>query len=187
MPSSAKSKPPQRQRELSHHEVEDLIVMIRGHRALLDSDLALIYGVETRVLNQAVKRNFARFPDDFIFSLSLQETREIESLRSQTVTLNPGSGRHRKYASYAFTEHGAVMLATILRSQTAIEASIGVVRAFVALRSVIGQHRELSRKISDMEKNYDEKFKVVFAAIKQLMSEPAKDSKEIGFIQAKKK
>jgi hypothetical protein len=168
-------------------QIEDLIVRIRGHRVLLDSDLATIYGVETRVLNQAVKRNLERFPDDFLIALTLEETREIKSLRSQYVTLEKGRGRHSKYASYAFTEHGAVMLATILRSQTAIDASIGVVRAFVALRSMIGQHRELSKKISEMEKNYDAKFKIVFSAVKQLMAQPEKASKEIGFVHKKKR
>lgn len=175
----------ERRQRGSESKIEDLIVRIRGHRVLLDSDLAAIYGVETRVLNQSVKRNLERFPDDFLFVLTLEETREIESLRSQSVTLEKGRGRHRKYASYAFTEHGAVMLATILRSQTAIEASIGVVRAFVALRSIIGQHRELSRKLSEMEKNYDAKFKIVFLAIKQLMAQPEKASKEIGFVLTK--
>jgi phage regulator Rha-like protein len=168
--------------------VADRILIVRRHKVLLDSDLAEIYGVETKVLNQAVKRNLARFPADFLFQLTIQETREVEGLRSQNVTLKPGTskrGHHRKYATYAFTEHGAVMLATILRSQTAIEASIQVVRAFVSLRSILSEQRELAKKIEKLEQKYDERFKVVFSAIKQLMSPIVNQPKKIGFIVKK--
>jgi hypothetical protein len=169
--------------------IEEKILVVRGHKVLLDQDLAKVYGVETRVLNQAVRRNIERFPEDFLLELTLVETREIESLRSQTVTLKTAGtrGRHSKYASHAFTEHGAVMLATILKSQRAIDASIEVVRAFIRLRTVLSEHKELARKIDHLERKYDERFKVVFVAIKQLMAPNKRSEKTIGFIGAKDK
>lgn len=130
--------------------VEDRILMLRGQKVMLDSDLADLYGVSTKRLNEQVKRNRKRFPEDFMFLLT---GAEANFLRSQFATLKPGRGQHRKYLPYAFTEHGAVMLATILNSARAIAASIYVVRAFVRLRSVLAVHKELARKIDALERN----------------------------------
>ena len=115
-------------------EIEEKIYVIRGQRVMLDIDLAEVYQVQTKVLKQAVRRNRQRFPDDFLFELTLDETRHLESLRSQIVTLdNSKRGRYSKYGAFAFTEHGAVMLASVLNSPTAVEASSVVVRAFVKM------------------------------------------------------
>jgi len=151
---------------------------------MLDSDLAEIYGVETKVLNQAVKRNRDRFPEDFMFQLTNEEA---EALRSQFVTSKKGRGG-RRYAPYAFTEHGAVMLASVLNSTVAVHASIQVVRAFVRLREMLAAHKELARKLEELEKKYDKQFAVVFEAIRQLMEPPDEKAKEpIGFIPPAKK
>lgn len=156
--------------------IERSIILVRGEKVMLDSELAEIYGVETKVLNQAVKRNAARFPTDFMFQLT---TEEWESLRSQFVTLK--RGEHRKYLPYAFTEHGALMLANVLNSERAAQTSVMVVRAFVRLRQMLASNAALARKLAAMEKKYDAQFKVVFDAIRQLMSPPAKPKREIGF------
>src|SRR5262249_45057187 len=133
-------------------QIEPLIHDIRGHKVLLDNDLSLLYGVPTRVLNQAVKRNRSRFPDDFLFQLTREEE---EALRSQIVTLKKGRGQHRKYAPYAFTEHGAIMAATILNSPRAIEVSVFVVRAFVKLRQLALDHKELAAKLAELERKLE--------------------------------
>jgi len=157
--------------------IERAIIVVRGEKVMLDSELAEIYGVETKVLNQAVKRNVSRFPVDFMFQLTPEET---ESLRSQIVTSNEGRGG-RRYLPYAFTEHGALMLANVLNSARAAQTSVMVVRAFVKLRQMLASNAELARKLAAMEKKYDAQFKVVFDAIRQLMSPPAKPKREIGF------
>ena len=156
--------------------VERMIILVRGEKVMLDRDLAEIYGVETKVLNQAVKRNPSRFPADFMFQLTLGEW---NSLRSQSVTLKRGG--HRKYLPYAFTEHGALMVANVLNSERAARTSVQVVRAFVKLRQLLASNTELARKLDAMEKKYDARFKVVFDAIRQLMSPSAKPKREIGF------
>ncbi len=159
--------------------IERSILLIRGERVMLDSDLAELYGVETKVLNQAVKRNAARFPADFMFRLTGEEADDWQRLRSQIVTLK--RGQHRKYLPHAFTEHGALMLANVLNSERAAQTSVMVVRAFVRLRQMLASNAELSRKLEALEKKYDAQFKVVFDAIRQLMSPPAKPKREIGF------
>jgi phage regulator Rha-like protein len=157
--------------------IERAIILVRGEKVMLDSDLAEIYGVETKALNQAVKRNASRFPVDFMFQLT---AKEAESLRSQIVTSNEGRGG-RRYLPYAFSEHGALMLANVLNSERAAQTSVQVVRAFVRLRQLLASNTELARKLDAMEKKYDAQFKVVFDAIRQLMSPPAKPRREIGF------
>lgn len=145
---------------------------------MLDSDLAELYGVETRVFNQAVKRNLQRFPSDFMFQLT---TEEAESLRSQIVTSKIGSGG-RRYAPYVFTEQGVAMLSSVLNSERAIEVNIAIVRAFVKLREMLGTHKELAQKLAQMEKKYDAQFRVVFDAIRQLMEPPpAPPRRKVGF------
>jgi hypothetical protein len=158
--------------------IERSILLIRGEKVMLDLDLAVIYGVETKVLNQAVKRNASRFPEDFMFRLTADEVTQLN--RSQIVT---GSQKHRdpRFPPYAFTEHGALMLANVLNSERAAQTSVQVVRAFVKLRQMLATNAELSRKLDAMEKKYDAQFKVVFDAIRQLMSPPARPKREIGF------
>jgi hypothetical protein len=126
-----------------------MIRTIRGQKVMLDSDLAHIYGVPTKVLNQAVKRNAKRFPPDFLFQLTAGET---DSLRSQIVTLKSGRGQHRKYLPYAFTENGAIMAANVLNSPEAVRMSVFVVRAFVQMRDLLGGTKELARQLADLEK-----------------------------------
>jgi phage regulator Rha-like protein len=153
------------------------IHIVRGQRVLLDSDLAALYGVTTKRFNEQVRRNRDRFPADFL--LQLTET-EAQSLRSQSATLNTGRGQHRKYPPAAFTEHGAIMAATILNSPRAVEMSVYVVRAFVKLREVLASHTELARKLETLEKsvasldaNTRRQFEEVYGAILSLMGPAA--------------
>lgn len=157
-------------------EPENFIVRVRGQNVILDSDLAKLYGVETRQLNQQLKRNLKRFPEDFAFQLTMDEYRR---LRSQNVTLK--RGQHRKYPPYVFTEHGAVQAANILRSEKAEEMSVAVVRAFVRLRRMALSVESLSRKVAQLERKYDDSFKIVFDAIRMLMNPPDKPKGKIGF------
>jgi hypothetical protein len=158
--------------------IERNILLIRGEKVMLDADLAEIYGVTTKVLNQAVKRNAVRFPVDFMFRLTATEAEELN--RSQIVT---GSQKHRdpRFPPFAFTEHGALMLANVLNSERAALTSVQVVRAFVRLRQMLASNAELSRKLAALEKKYDAQFKVVFDAIRQLMTPPETKRREIGF------
>lgn len=144
---------------------------------MLDRDLALLYGVQTKTLNQAVKRNRKRFPDDFMFQLTWEET---QNLRSQIVTLK--RGRNVKYLPYAFTEQGVAMLSSILRSERAARVNVEIMRAFVRLRRMLSTHAELARKLAQLERKCDAQFKVVFDAIRELMVPPApKKKRSIGF------
>ena len=162
--------------KISKTEIENCIFIVRKHKVMLDADLARIYGVETRTLNQAVKRNPDRFPADFMFQLS---EKEAQFLRSQFGTPKDGRGG-RRYLPYVFTEHGALMLANVLSSDVAIEASIQIVRSFIQLREFVISHTELSKKLSELEKRYDSQFKHVFKAIEQLMVIPEVSHKKIG-------
>jgi hypothetical protein len=153
------------------------IHFIRGERVLLDSDLAVLYCVDTRVLKQAVRRNLERFPDDFLFQLTLEEW---ECLRSQNVTLDKGRGKHSKYLPFAFTEQGVAMLSSVLRSKRAVITNIAIMRAFVALRNWMQSSKELAAKIRQLEKKYDQSFKLVFHAIQQIINKEKK-MKPIGF------
>jgi hypothetical protein len=159
-------------------QVERRILLIRGQKVLLDADLAQLYGISTSRFNQAIKRNLDRFPEDFLFQLNGEE---VNSLRSQIVILKTGRGQHRKYRPYAFTEHGAIMAATVLNSARAIAMSVEVVRAFVRLRELLLSNAELSRKLDELESKYDEQFRVVFDAIRQLMSKEEMPKRRIGF------
>ncbi len=147
---------------------------------MLDSDLAALYGVTTSRLNQQVTRNSERFPPDFSFRLN---TADVTNMMSQIATSSSQWGGHRKLHR-VFTEHGAVMLASVLNSPVAVAASIQVVRAFVQLRGVLASHRELARRLDELESRYDAKFRVVFHAIRQLMEPPTSPAKQIGFRQA---
>jgi hypothetical protein len=173
-------------------EIENKIYNIRGQRVMLDSDLAEIYGVETRVLKQAVRRNLHRFPADFMFEMTLEELRDLESLRSQLVTLDVEEskrGKYGKYAPFVFTEHGAVMLASVLKSPTAIEASLQVVRAFVRLRTILTENKELAERIEKLEKQFvahNKNFKAVFDMLRPILVLDTKEKRQIGFVEEKK-
>ena len=145
--------------------IERKIYMIRGHKVMLDSDLAGLYGVETKRLNEQVRRNLKRFPDDFMFQLTPEEA---ESLRSQIATLEKGRGEHRKYLPLVFTEQGVAMLSGVLTSDRAIEVNVQIMRTFVKLRQMLASNAELARKLTALEKKYDSQFKMVFDAIRQL-------------------
>ena len=163
---------------ISIERIEKTIYLIRGEKVMLDRDLAELYQVQTKAINQAVRRNSERFPADFMFQLSENEVAELN--RSQFVT---GSEKHRdpRFRPYAFTEQGVAMLSSVLRSKRAITVNIEIMRAFVKLRQMLASNAELSRRLDELESNYDKQFKVVFNAIRQLMSTPTRNRKEIGF------
>ena len=181
-------------------EVENKIYMIRGKKVMLDSDLARLYGVSTKSLNLAVKRNPKRFPSDFMYPLSRQEVAnlrfQIETskpetientgvtiLRSQIVTSKPGRGG-RRYLTYAFAEQGIAMLSTVLNSERAIQVNIQIMRAFIRLKELVASNELLRQKIEEMEKKYDQQFQIVFEAIKKLIEpspEESRPERRIGF------
>lgn len=160
--------------------IESRIRTIRGESVMLDEDLATVYGVPTRALNQAVQRNRERFPDDFAFHLSEEE---FDVLKSQTVISNPGRGG-RRYPPLAFTEHGAIMAASVLKSPRAVEMSVFVVRAFVRLREFARNHAKLAAKLTALERKvagHDEDLKRMFAALRALLNPSSKPRRPIGF------
>ncbi|MDP8298824.1 MAG: ORF6N domain-containing protein [Candidatus Tantalella remota] len=157
--------------------VEGKIFLIRGKKIMLDRDLAALYKVSTKVLKQAVKRNMVRFPEDFMFQLRKDE---FESWRSQFVTSNRDKMGLR-YRPYAFTEQGVAMLSSILNSKRAILVNIQIIRTFARLREMLATHKELRKKIEIMEAKYDYQFKVVFDAMKELLTPPVKPNRRIGF------
>ena len=158
--------------------IERTILSLRGHNVMLDANLAALYQVDVKVLNQAFKRNRDRFPADFVFQLTAEEA---ESLRSQIVTIKMGRGRHRKYLPYAFTEQGVAMLSSVLRSSRAVKVNVEIMRAFVRLRQMLQSNVELAKKLDALEAKYDAQFKVVFQAIRELMAPPPVSKKRIGF------
>src|SRR2546423_1632781 len=183
---------------LKSENIAQLVFFIRGEKVMLDRDLASLYGVTTKALNQAVKRNIARFPADFMFQLTKSESEVSRSQlvtssdrsqsatkstdassRSQSVTLK--RGRNLKYFPYAFTEQGVAMLSSVLRSPRAVEVNIAIMRTFVQLRRLMETNRDLARKIDALETKYDEQFAIVFAAIKELITPAAPVRKQIGF------
>lgn len=183
-------------------QVESLICLLRGQKIMLDSDLAALYGVETRSLNQAVRRNAERFPDDFMFQLSEEEYERL--MRSQIVTSSQQNAENRpkssdSYASMSsqivttskkrrhthrplvFTEQGIAMLSSVLRSPRAVQVNIEIMRAFVKIRQWLASNAELSKRLVELEKKYDKQFKIVFDAIRELMIPSEKSKREIGF------
>lgn len=158
-------------------DIEQRIFLLRGHRVMLSPDLAQLYGVEPKALIQAVKRNAERFPADFMFQLTLQELR---ASRSQIVTLK--RGQNIKYLPYAFTEQGVAMLSSVLHSKRAIRVNVEIMRTFVRLRQLLASHADLAAKLAELEKTCDAQLKIVFDAIRQLVSPPHVTSRrEIGF------
>jgi len=158
--------------------IERAILLIRGERVMLDRDLARLYGVTTKQLVQAVKRNGQRFPDDFMYRLTLKELAEW---RSQIVTSNPAAKMALRRRPYAFTENGVAMLSSVLRSKRAIAVNIEIMRAFTRLRQLLASHAELSRRLDELEKKYDKQFASVFEAIRQLMTPPNEEQREMGY------
>jgi phage regulator Rha-like protein len=171
-------------------EIEQRILLIRGQRVIIDADLARLYDVSTKQLNQAIRRNIERFPDDFMLQLTWDEA---QRLRSQIVTLNvthtggeaPRRGQHMKYRPYAFTEHGAIMAASVLKTEQAVKVSVYVVRAFVKLREMLSAHKELAAKLAELERKLDKhdgQIVCLIEAIRQLMTPPPEPKrKPIGF------
>ena len=165
--------------------IENRIFIIRGHYVMLDRDLALLYGVKTHVLNQAVKRNIERFPEDFMFELRLDELKILRSQfvilssRSQTVTLK--HGKHIKYLPHAFTEQGVAMLSGVLRSPRAVQVNIQIMRSFVRMRQMVMSNEDLRLKLDALEQRYDEQFKIVFDAMRKLVTADEEAKSEIGF------
>ena len=157
--------------------IERRILLIRGQKVMLSAHLAELYDVETRVLNQAVKRNISRFPEDFMFQLN---TSDAEQVVSQNVI------PHKKYFGgslpYAFTEQGVAMLSSVLNSERAIKVNIEIMRAFVRLRQILASNKELAKKLDELEKKYDAQFRVVFEAIRELMKPPESKKRPIGFL-----
>lgn len=169
--------------------IQQKIYLIRGEKVMFDRDLAMLYGVETKVLNQAVKRNKKRFPSDFMFQLNKKEADIFsrfqfgifndDNSRSQIVTLK--RGHNIKYSPYVFTEQGIAMLSSVLNSERAIQVNIQIMRIFTSLRKMLMTHKELREKIEAMEKKYDKKFAIIFETIKLLLKEDATPKKRIGF------
>jgi hypothetical protein len=164
---------------IASERIGSAIRLVRGQKVLLDNDLARLYGVETRVLNQAVKRNTERFPEDFMFQLSPDEAEAWLRSRSQFVILK--RGENLKYRPYAFTEPGVAMLSSVLHSDRAVRVNIEIMRAFVQLRQMLASNADLARKLEALEKKYDLRFKVVFDTLRQLMSPLESKRREIGF------
>jgi hypothetical protein len=163
---------------LPEERFDRLILLVRGHKVILDADLAAMYGVTTKTLKQAVRRHRDRFPEDFMFELTWEEVERF--LRSQIVILK--RGRHLKYLPFAFTEQGVAMLSSVLRSPRAVRVNIEIMRAFVRLRRRLSLHGELARQLKALEDRYDVQFKVVFDAIRELMEPPPGPPKpRIGF------
>jgi ATP-dependent Clp protease ATP-binding subunit ClpA len=165
---------------VSLDRVESLILSMRGRRVILDSDLARLYGVTTKRLNEQVRRNFGRFPADFMFRLTVEEA---EALRSQNATSKAGRGG-RRYAPYAFTEHGAIMLASVLNTTRAVDVSVYVVRAFVRLREMMATNREVAMKLQELDRKvagHDEAIRSLVQAIRRLMAPPRPQRRSIGF------
>ncbi len=178
---------------LTHQEIREKIYWIMGRKVMFDKDLALLYGISTKRLNEAVKRNILRFPNDFMFQLSVLETEIFlrsqiatsngqTDLRSQFATLKRRQGSHIKYGSYVFTEQGIAMLSSVLNSEQAIRINIQIIRIFTQLREMIESFKELRDKIDELEQKYDSNFKVIFDALRSALHEEAQPKRQIGFI-----
>ena len=163
---------------IPRERIEQTILVIRGHRVMMDADLAKLYGVTTFNLNKAVKRNSDRFPEDFMFRLSAQETAAL----TFQIGISKSRGRGgRRNAPYVFTEQGVAMLSSVLRSRRAVAVNIEIMRAFVRLREMIADQTQLLRRIDELENRYDAQFRTVFEAIRALVSDEARPSRRIGF------
>lgn len=176
---------------ISIKSIERKIYQIRGQRVMIDSDLAAMYGVKTGELNRAVKRNAERFPDDFMFQLTVEEAEtlrcqigilEVQAHLESGTTAASGRGKHRKYLPHVFTEQGVAMLSSVVNSRRAAQVNIAIMRAFVMLREMILSHKDLAKKLDELEKKYDSQFVIVFDAIRALMAPPEEERRKIGFL-----
>jgi hypothetical protein len=158
--------------------IERRILLIRGQKVMLDAHLADLYEVSTKRLNQQMRRNKKRFPKDFMFQLTKQE---YNALRLHFATLKKGRGQHGKYLPHVFTEQGVAMLSSVLNSERAVMVNIEIIRAFVRLRKLLATQKDLADKLEELEQKYDAQFRVVFQAIRQLMSPPEKPKRPMGF------
>jgi phage regulator Rha-like protein len=165
-----------KERLIPLEHIANKIFWIRGKKVMMDRDLSALYGVETKVLNQAVKRNLERFPEDFMFQLTGEEAID---LRSQIVTLK--RGQHRKYLPFVFTEHGVAMLSSVLKSKKAIEINIFIVRSFIRLREILSTHKDLVEKIEKIERKYDRQFKLIFDVMQRVLDDGKQPKIIIGF------
>ena len=159
-----------------HERIVDCIYLVRSQKVILDSDLARLYGVETRVLVQAVKRNKDRFPADFMFQL---DRKEFNLLRSQIVTSSSSGGR--QYLPYAFTEQGVAMLSGVLRSEQAVSVNIAIMRAFVEMRRLAERHKDLASRVDALEQKYDTQLQEIYRILKSMIVAPDKSKRQIGF------
>jgi hypothetical protein len=174
--------------------IERSILLIRGHKVMLDADLARLYGVETKALNRAVKRNLSRFPEDFMFQVTAEEFENLKchigtsNLKSQFAISGSGWGG-RRHPPYAFTEQGVAMLSSVLRSKRAVQVNIEIMRAFVRLRRILSRNKELARKLEDLERKigaHDQQIQTIFQAIRQLMAPPEPKKRKMGFLVEEK-
>lgn len=163
---------------IPQERIDKYIYLIRGHKVMVDTDLAMLYKVETGAINRAMKRNRERFPEDFCFQLTEEE---YESLRCQN-GISKGKGG-RRYLPYVFTEQGVAMLSSVLQSKRAILVNVQIMRAFVQLREMLISNKDLARKLANLEKKYDHQFKIVFDAIRDLMAQPVGKVRKIGFLR----
>jgi hypothetical protein len=176
-----KSRPPATALAVPIEIIERRTYLLRGQKVMLDGDLAALYQVPTKALNQAVKRNLTRLPADFMFQLTI---RELENWRSQIVTTNPAAKMGLRRPPYAFTEHGVAMLSSVLNSERAVQVNIVIMRAFIKLREMLATHKDLARKLDELERKYqahDVQIKAVFEAIRKLIEQPGPPRRRIGF------
>jgi hypothetical protein len=175
-------KEPKPAQPVPMERIERLIHLVRGEKVMLDADLAELYGVTTSALNQAVRRNASRFPDDFMFRLSSDEAEVLLRSRSQSVTLK--RGQNLKHLPHAFTEQGVAMLSSVLRSERAVQVNVAIMRAFVGLRRMLADNRALAIKLAEMDRKlegHDQAIRSLFDAIRELMDPPTKPKREMGF------
>jgi phage regulator Rha-like protein len=175
------SKKKQLQNMVPDETIINMIYYIRGHKVMLDRDLAEMYGVETKRLKEAVKRNIERFPEQYMFELTKNED---DSLRSQIATLKKGRGQHSKYFPYAFTEHGVLMVANVLKSKRAIKMSMRIIDVFIRMREMLSTHKDILLKLEHMEKQLsknNKEIQYIFDVLKQLLHEPHKPMRRIGY------
>jgi hypothetical protein len=161
---------------IPQERIERTILLIRGQKVMLDVDLARLYGITTRRLKEQVRRNLDRFPLDFMFELTVEEKTEVVAICDHLANI-----KFSQYLPYAFTEHGALMLANVLNSSKAVQASVQIIRTFIRLREMLSSNVELARKLDVMEKKYDKQFTVVFEAIRQLIAPPEQTKRKYGF------
>ena len=161
---------------IPNERIESKILLIRGFKVMVDRDLAQLYQVPTKRLNEQVKRNIKRFPSDFMFQLDKKETEELVAICGRFASL-----KHSTSLPYAFTEHGVAMLSSVLNSERAIQVNIAIIKTFIKLRGILNSHKKLAEQIKALEKKYDAQFRVVFDAIRQLMHEEEKPKPPMGF------